>query len=92
VMAEAGPGADVEVPPGPGHHAERKEEQAIGEDAGIDLVFPTVKTLEALAGVGAADELLSWAQGREVEPIEPVVVIEGEIARVVLPGEPGYHH
>jgi 8-oxo-dGTP pyrophosphatase MutT (NUDIX family) len=59
-------------------------------DAGIELVFPTIKTLEALAGFGTADELLEWAEGREVEPIEPMVVIEGEVARVVLPGEPGY--
>ena len=59
-------------------------------DAGIELVFPTIKTLEALAGFGSADELLAWAEGREVEPIEPMVVIEGEVARVVLPGEPGY--
>jgi 8-oxo-dGTP pyrophosphatase MutT (NUDIX family) len=59
-------------------------------DAGIELVFPTIKTLEALARFGSADELLSWAEGREVEPIEPMVVIEGEMARVVLPGEPGY--
>ncbi len=56
----------------------------------IELVFPTIKTLEALAGFGSADELLGWADGREVEPIEPMVVIEGEVARVVLPGEPGY--
>jgi 8-oxo-dGTP pyrophosphatase MutT (NUDIX family) len=59
-------------------------------DAGIELVFPTIKTLEALARFGTADELLEWADGREVEPIEPMVVIEGEVARVVLPGEPGY--
>jgi 8-oxo-dGTP pyrophosphatase MutT (NUDIX family) len=59
-------------------------------ESGIELVFPTIKTLEALAGFGSADELLEWAGGREVEPIEPVVVIEGEVARVVLPGEPGY--
>jgi len=59
-------------------------------DAGIELVFPTIKTLEALAGFGTADELLEWAQGREVQPIEPMVVIDGEVARVVLPGEPGY--
>jgi 8-oxo-dGTP pyrophosphatase MutT (NUDIX family) len=59
-------------------------------DSGIELVFPTIKTLEALAGFGSADELLGWADGREVEPIEPHVVIEGEVARVVLPGEPGY--
>jgi 8-oxo-dGTP pyrophosphatase MutT (NUDIX family) len=56
----------------------------------IALVFPTIKTLEALEGFGSADELLAWADGREVEPIEPQVVVEGEVARVVLPGEPGY--
>jgi hypothetical protein len=25
-----------------------------------------------------------------VEPIEPQVLLQGEVARVVLPGEPGY--
>ena len=54
------------------------------------LVFPTIKTLEQLAPFGSADELLGWAAGREVVPIEPRVVVEGEVARVVLPGEPGY--
>jgi 8-oxo-dGTP pyrophosphatase MutT (NUDIX family) len=58
----------------------------------LTLVFPTIKTLEQLARFGSADELLAWADGREVEPIEPMVVIEGEVARVVLPGEPGYRH
>ena len=56
----------------------------------VELVFPTIKTLEALARFGSADELLAWADGRDVEPIEPRVVVEGEVARVVLPGEPGY--
>ena len=56
----------------------------------ILLVFPTVKTLEALSGFSTADELLEWARGRSVEPIEPQVVREGETARIVLPGEPGY--
>ena len=59
-------------------------------EAGIELVFPTIKTLEALTRFGSADELLTWADGRDVEPIEPHVVIEGEVARVVLPGEPDY--
>ncbi len=59
-------------------------------ESGIELVFPTIKTLEALAGFASADELLAWAEGREVEPIEPMVVVEGEVSRVVLPGEPGY--
>jgi 8-oxo-dGTP pyrophosphatase MutT (NUDIX family) len=54
------------------------------------LVFPTIKTLEQLAPFGSAAELLEWATGRDVVPIEPRVVMEGEVARVVLPGEPGY--
>jgi 8-oxo-dGTP pyrophosphatase MutT (NUDIX family) len=59
-------------------------------DGKLLLVFPTIKTLEALRGFASADELLEWADGREVVPIEPRVVVEGEVARVVLPGEPGY--
>jgi len=56
----------------------------------IQLVFPTIKTLQQLAPFASADALLEHARGREVRPIEPRVVKEGEVARVVLPGEPGY--
>jgi len=56
----------------------------------LELVFPTVKTLEQLSGFESADALLAWADGREVVAIEPQVVRQGEVARVVLPGEPGY--
>jgi 8-oxo-dGTP pyrophosphatase MutT (NUDIX family) len=56
----------------------------------IELVFPTIKHLEALAGFGSAGELLDWAAGRRVEPVQPRVVREGEVARIVMPGEPGY--
>ena len=56
----------------------------------IVLVFPTIKTLEQLAPFESAASILEWARGREVVPIEPQVVVEGEVARVVLPGEPGY--
>ena len=56
----------------------------------IDLVFPTIRHLEQLAAFRSADELLAWAPGREVRPVVPQVVMEGEIARLVLPGEPGY--
>jgi 8-oxo-dGTP pyrophosphatase MutT (NUDIX family) len=56
----------------------------------IELVFPTIKTFEQLAAFGTADELLSWARGRRVEPVQPKVVGDGETARIVLPGEPGY--
>jgi len=63
--------------------------EAYGRDE-ILLVFPTIKTLEQLAPFVSASALLDWARGREVVAIEPQVVVEGEVARVVLPGEPGY--
>jgi 8-oxo-dGTP pyrophosphatase MutT (NUDIX family) len=56
----------------------------------IMLVFPPFQTLEQLAPFASASALLEWARGREVVAIEPQVVVEGEVARVVLPGEPGY--
>jgi 8-oxo-dGTP pyrophosphatase MutT (NUDIX family) len=59
-------------------------------DGQIVLVFPTIKHLEQLDGFASADELLEYARGRDVQPIQPRVVVEGEVARVLLPGEPGY--
>jgi len=56
----------------------------------IELVFPTIKHLEQLREFGSVDALLAHARGREVQPIEPRVILEGEVARIVLPGEPGY--
>ena len=51
---------------------------------------PTIKHLEQLSSFGSADELLAFATGREVVPVEPRVVMGGEHARILLPGEPGY--
>jgi 8-oxo-dGTP pyrophosphatase MutT (NUDIX family) len=56
----------------------------------IMLVFPTIKHLEQLSGFDAVDELLTHARGRDVQPVEPKVFLEGEVARVLLPGDPGY--
>lgn len=54
------------------------------------LVFPTIKHLEQLSAFGSAEGLLEHARAREIRPVEPRVVLSGETARVVLPGEPGY--
>ncbi len=54
------------------------------------LVFPTIKHLEQLSGFGSADELLAHARSRKIQPVQPRVVLSGEQARVLLPGEPGY--
>lgn len=59
-------------------------------DERIVLVFPTIKHLEQLGAFASVAELLAYARGREVEPVEPRVVLEGEVARILLPGDPGY--
>jgi 8-oxo-dGTP pyrophosphatase MutT (NUDIX family) len=56
----------------------------------ILLVFPTIKTLEQLGAFDTADALIEHARGRDVQPVEPRVLVSGEAARIVLPGEPGY--
>ena len=54
------------------------------------LVFPTIKHLEQLSRFGTTDELIEYASGREIRPVQPRVLVSGETARVLLPGEPGY--
>jgi 8-oxo-dGTP pyrophosphatase MutT (NUDIX family) len=92
-LAPAPPGATPRVDGGEivdaGWHAPRAalEAHRRGE---LFMVFPTIKHLEQLADFGSADELLEHARGRVVRPVQPRVVLEGEVARVVLPGEAGY--
>ena len=56
----------------------------------ILLVFPTIKHLQQLSSFRSVDELLSQARSQTVQPVQPQVVGQGETARIVLPGEPGY--
>jgi 8-oxo-dGTP pyrophosphatase MutT (NUDIX family) len=56
----------------------------------LQLVFPTIKHLEQLSTFQSVAQLLAHARGREVMPVQPKVVLEGEVARVLLPGDPGY--
>jgi 8-oxo-dGTP pyrophosphatase MutT (NUDIX family) len=60
------------------------------EEERIALVFPTIKHLEQLRDFASVEELMSHARGREVQPVEPRIVLEGEVARILLPGEDGY--
>jgi 8-oxo-dGTP pyrophosphatase MutT (NUDIX family) len=63
---------------------------AAAREGELFLVFPTVKHLEQLSEFVSADALLAHARGRDVRPVQPRVLVSGETARVVLPGEPGY--
>jgi 8-oxo-dGTP pyrophosphatase MutT (NUDIX family) len=56
----------------------------------IELVFPTIRHLQQLAEFDSAQLLLAHARGLEVRPVEPRLVVEGEVARLLLPGDPGY--
>jgi 8-oxo-dGTP pyrophosphatase MutT (NUDIX family) len=56
----------------------------------IVLVFPTIKHLEQLGSFSSVEALLTHARGRDVQPVQPKVVLEGEVARMILPGDPGY--
>jgi 8-oxo-dGTP pyrophosphatase MutT (NUDIX family) len=60
-------------------------------DGQLLLVFPTIKHLEQLSSFASADVLLDHARSKEIRPVEPRIVVSGEQARVVLPGEPGGH-
>jgi 8-oxo-dGTP pyrophosphatase MutT (NUDIX family) len=63
---------------------------AAGLEHEILLVFPTIKHLEQLASFSSAQAAIAHARAGEVRAVQPRVVISGETARVVLPGEPGY--
>ena len=54
------------------------------------LVFPTIKHLEQLAEHSSVDDALDTARARRVQPVEPRVLVDGGVAQVLLPGEPGY--
>jgi 8-oxo-dGTP pyrophosphatase MutT (NUDIX family) len=56
----------------------------------ILLVFPTIRHLEQLSVFRSVDELLTHARAQIVRPVQPRVLGQGEMARIVLPGEAGY--
>ena len=56
----------------------------------IVLVFPTIAHLERLLPFASVDALLEHARELTVEPVLPRVIVEGDSARVLMPGDPGY--
>jgi 8-oxo-dGTP pyrophosphatase MutT (NUDIX family) len=55
------------------------------------LVFPTIRHLQELAMYESVEHVLETGRQRRIEPIEPRVVLgQGGVARVLLPGEDGY--
>jgi 8-oxo-dGTP pyrophosphatase MutT (NUDIX family) len=58
------------------HYADREE---------FPLVFPTIRHLESLLPFGSSEEAIEAARRREVRPVEPEVVGEGDDQRIILP-------
>ena len=63
---------------------------AAHERGEILLVFPTIKHLEQFSAFPSATALVEHAAQQTVRPVLPKIVVAGETARVLLPGEPGY--
>jgi 8-oxo-dGTP pyrophosphatase MutT (NUDIX family) len=62
-----------------------------GRSGDLLLVFPTVRHLQELAMLESVEHGLDMARRRRIQPIEPRVVLDqGGVARVLLPGEDGY--
>lgn len=60
-------------------------------DGGIELIFPTIRNLQAIGRFETAAELLAAAAAAgRVPAILPKVVVDGRAARILLPGDPGY--
>ena len=68
--------------------AEALERHRAGE---FDLIFPTMRSLQALARFGTADDVLHAAAAIQAVPtILPRIVEDHGGYRIVLPGDPGY--
>ena len=92
-IARAPEGAEVKI-----DNEEVVDSRWIGPQDALDagareellLVFPTIKHLEQLAEFSSVDDAIEQARSRKVMPVEPRVLIDGGVARVLMPGEPGY--
>lgn len=49
------------------------------------MVFPTIRNLEAIAGQSSVDELLESRRGAKIEPVQPIMITEGNRRKIVLP-------
>ncbi len=63
---------------------------AAGDRGELELVFPTIKHLEELATFGSVEEAVAAARARRVMPVQPRLLVQGGVAQVLMPGEPGY--
>lgn len=56
----------------------------------LPMLFPTRRTLQTLAGEADLERLFEECRDREPQPVEPRLLVRGEVVRPVLPGDPDY--
>lgn len=57
----------------------------------IELIFPTIRTLQAIGRFETSGELVAAASAAgDVSVTVPRLVVDGRGARIMLPGDPGY--
>lgn len=56
----------------------------------LDLMFPTIKHLEAIGRFEASEDLWAAASAAEVPAIQPRLTVEGPGVRILLPGDRGF--
>lgn len=62
------------------------------EEREIELMAPTLRTLQEIADHDTADAVYAAAEHREITPVIPRVRREGRSVGVVLPGDPDWEH
>ena len=67
-----------------------REALSAGDRGDLKLVFPTIKHLEELASFNSVEEALATARARRVMPVQPRLLVQGGVAQVLMPGQPGY--
>ena len=81
-------GRDAVATTDDGEDGEAVEVRWITPSAAIEklqIVFPTMKNLEAIAGFDTADELLASRRGVDVPTTRPVIVVEDGVKKIILP-------
>ncbi len=60
------------------------------EQGELDMLPPTIITLQELAEYATTSEVLSAAAGRDIAPVLPRIVVSGDQVELLLPHEEGY--
>lgn len=92
------PTTHTETPPPPELTSELAGDVWLSPGRAVDLfrrgelpmLFPTRSTLQALAAEPDLEALLARCAAREPSPVEPRLLVRGDMVRPVLPGEPDY--